>query len=47
MAVVTVNQLALQGRKDLELKFPDGWDVEVSNMEGVWSTYSTNVRWAC
>jgi nickel-dependent lactate racemase len=34
MKKVTVPQLAQQGVKDLELQFPDGWDVSVFDMAG-------------
>jgi nickel-dependent lactate racemase len=34
MKLVTVPQLPLEGPKDLVLRFPDHWDVEVFNMAG-------------
>lgn len=34
MTRVNVPQLPQQGVENLELQFPDGWDVEVSNMDG-------------
>jgi hypothetical protein len=34
MKKVTVLQLPQQGVKDLELRFPDGWDVSVFDMAG-------------
>ena len=32
--VVKVPQLAWHGVKDLELAFPDGWNVSMNNMQG-------------
>ena len=34
MKIINVPQWSQQGVQDLELQFPDGWDVEVCEMKG-------------